>query len=145
MDHKQRKHERKRAVVTVLVVSALAPLVIDEVASLRERGVTEWILSGHPRISKELLVTASDMSECLVLWRLLLEYIFYGDFTENCVHVWPVCTMTYFADIRQIGVGMERAIPFRGGSYSIHHSLCLFVPCFSKWAPIERVIYEKVF
>ena len=26
-------------------------------------------------VSKELLVTASDMNKCLVLWRLLLEYI----------------------------------------------------------------------
>jgi len=32
---------------------------------LRERGVTEWILSG--------IFAASDVSERLVLWRLLLE------------------------------------------------------------------------
>ena len=42
---------------------------------MRERGVTECILSGHAGVSKELLVIASDMSKCLVLWRLLLEYI----------------------------------------------------------------------
>ena len=31
--------------------------MIDQVTSLRERGVTEWILSGYPGVSKELLVT----------------------------------------------------------------------------------------
>ena len=75
MDHKWGKHERKESSSTTLVVSALAPLVIDQVTSLRERGVTECILSGHVGVSKELLVTASDVSKCLVLWRLLLEYI----------------------------------------------------------------------
>ena len=60
---------------TALVVSALAPLVIDQVTSLRERGVTKSILSGHAGVSKELLVTAGNMSKCLALWRLLLEYI----------------------------------------------------------------------
>ena len=49
--------------------------MIDQVTSLRERGVTECILSGHAGVSKELLVTASDVSKRLVLWRLLLEYI----------------------------------------------------------------------
>jgi len=68
MNHKRGKHERR-------VVSALAPFVIDQVTSLREQGVTECILSGHAGVSKELLVTASDMSKCLMLWRLLLEYI----------------------------------------------------------------------
>ena len=37
--------------------------------------MTECILSDHTGVSKELVVTASDMSKCLVLWRLLLEYI----------------------------------------------------------------------
>ena len=37
--------------------------------------MTECILSGHAGLSKELVVTTSDMSKCLVLWRLLLEYI----------------------------------------------------------------------
>ena len=37
--------------------------------------MTECILSGHAGVSKELVMTASDMSKCLVLWRLLLEYI----------------------------------------------------------------------
>ena len=37
--------------------------------------MTECILSGHAGASKELLVTASDVSRRLVLWRLLLEYI----------------------------------------------------------------------
>ena len=37
--------------------------------------MTECILSGHAGVSKELVVTASDMSKCLLLWRLLLEYI----------------------------------------------------------------------
>ena len=66
---------REESSSTALVVSALAPLVIDQVTSLRERGVTECILSGHAGVSKELLVTASDVSKRLVLWRLLLEYI----------------------------------------------------------------------
>ena len=35
------------------VVSALAPLVIDQVTRLRERGVTEWILSGQAGVSRE--------------------------------------------------------------------------------------------
>ena len=59
--------------------------MIDQVTSLRERGVTECILSGHAGVSKKLLVTASDVSKRLVLWRLLLKYmnliilrIFYG-------------------------------------------------------------------
>ena len=47
--------------------------MIDQVTSLRERGVTEYILSGHAGVSKELLVTASDVSKRLVLWRVLLE------------------------------------------------------------------------
>ena len=68
---------REESSSTALVVSALAPLVIDQVTSLRERGVTECILSGHVGVtcSKELLVTAGDVSKRLVLWRLLLEYI----------------------------------------------------------------------
>ena len=37
--------------------------------------MTECILSGHAGVSKELLVTASDVSKRFVLWRLLLEYI----------------------------------------------------------------------
>ena len=74
MDHKRGKHERKESGSTALVASALAPLVIDQVTSLRaiERGVTECILNGHAGDSKELLVTASDVSKRLVLWRLVL-------------------------------------------------------------------------
>ena len=37
---------------------------------MRERGVTACILSGYPGVSKELLVTASDVSKHLVLQRL---------------------------------------------------------------------------
>ena len=33
------------------------------------------ILSGHAGVSKALLVSASDVSKHLVLWRLLLEYM----------------------------------------------------------------------
>ena len=47
MDHKREKHERKESSSTALVVSALAPLVIDQVTSLRKRGVMECILSSH--------------------------------------------------------------------------------------------------
>ena len=75
INHKRGKHERKESSSTALVVSALVPFVMDQVTSLRERGVTECILSGHARVSKELLVTASDVSKRLVLWRFLLEYI----------------------------------------------------------------------
>jgi len=77
MDHKRGKHdEREESSSTARGwLSVLAPPVIDQVTSLRERGVTKCILSGHAGVSKELLVTASDMSKCLVLWRLLLEYI----------------------------------------------------------------------
>ena len=77
MDHKRGKHERGESgsKLTALVVSALAPLVIDQVTSRRERGVTECILSGHAGVNMKLLVTASDVSKGLVLWRLLLEYI----------------------------------------------------------------------
>ena len=77
MDHKRGKHERKESSskLIALVVSALAPLVIDQVTSRRERGVTECILSGHAGVNMKLLVTASDVSKGLVLWRLLLEYI----------------------------------------------------------------------
>ena len=77
MDHQRGKHERKESSskLTALVVSALAPLAIDQVTSRRERGVTECILSGHAGVNMKLLVTASDVSKGLVLWRLLLEYI----------------------------------------------------------------------
>ena len=61
---------REESSSTALVVSALVPLVIDQITSLRECGVTECILSGHAGVGKELVVTASDMSKCLVLWRL---------------------------------------------------------------------------
>ena len=37
--------------------------------------MTECILGGHAGVNMKLLVTASDMSKGLVLWRLLLEYI----------------------------------------------------------------------
>ena len=60
MDHKRGRHESS----TALVVSALPPFMIDQVTSLRERGVTECILHGHAGVSKELLVTASDVSWC---------------------------------------------------------------------------------
>ena len=72
---------------------------MDQVTSLRERGVTKCILSGHAGVSKELLVTASDVSKRLVLWRFLLEYInlIIYDFTENCAHVRTVCTRPYFS------------------------------------------------
>ena len=83
---------------TVLIVSALATSVmIDQVTSLRERDVTKGILSGHPGVSKELLVTASEHLE---LWRLLLEYInqiIYGDFMENFTHAQAMCIRPYFS------------------------------------------------
>jgi len=75
VDHKRGEHERQESSSTALVVPALAPIVIHQVTSLRERDVTDCIISGHAGISKELLVTASDASKGLVFWRLLLEYI----------------------------------------------------------------------
>ena len=42
---------RKGSSSTALVVSALASLAIDQVPSLRERGVTECMLSGHAGVS----------------------------------------------------------------------------------------------
>ena len=55
MDHRPGKHVRKESSSTALFVSALPPFMIDQVTSLRERGVTECILSGHAGVSKELL------------------------------------------------------------------------------------------
>ena len=52
---------REESSSTALVVSALAPLVIDQVTSLREQGVRGCIRSGHAGVSKELLVTVGDM------------------------------------------------------------------------------------
>ena len=87
---------REESSSTALVVSALAPLVIDQVTSLRERGVTECILSGHAGVSKELLVIASDMSKCLVLWRLLLEYINLI-ILRKIMRMCELCTRPYFS------------------------------------------------
>ena len=74
MYHKQRKYvERRRCSSSALIVLALVTSVMtDKVTSLRERDVAKCILSDHPGVSKELLVTASER---LVLWRLLLEYM----------------------------------------------------------------------
>ena len=96
---------REKRVVVQHWLSVLPPLEIDQVTSLRERGVTKCILSGHAGVSKELLVTASDMSKCLVLWKLLLEYInpiilrtFYG---KLCTCVNSVYQAVFF------GLGMR--------------------------------------
>ena len=40
----------------VLVVSPLVSLMVDQVTSLRERGVTAAIVSGHPGVSTDLQV-----------------------------------------------------------------------------------------
>ena len=96
MDYKRGKHESKESSSTALVVAALVPLVIDQMTSLRERGVTECILSGHPGVSNELSVTTSDVSKRLVLWRLSLEYINLIILRRLCVHVRTVCTRLYF-------------------------------------------------
>ena len=87
MDYKRGKHESKESSSTALVVAALAPLVIDQMTSLREQGVMECILSGHPGVSNELSVTTSDVSKRLILWRLSLEYINLIILRRFCVHV----------------------------------------------------------
>ena len=101
MDYKRGKHESKESSSTALVVAALAPLVIDQMTSLRERGVMECILSGHPGVSNELSVTTSDVSKRLVLWRLSwrlsLEYINLIILRRFCAHVRTVCTRPYFS------------------------------------------------
>ena len=45
----------------VIVVSPLRSLMIDQVTSLRKRGVSAAILSGHDGIDKSLLATDSDL------------------------------------------------------------------------------------
>ena len=97
MDYKRGKHESKESSSTALVVAALAPLVIDQMTSLRERGVMECILSGHPGVSNELSVTTSDVSKRLVLWRLSLGYINLIILRRFCAHVRTVCTRPYFS------------------------------------------------
>ena len=77
MDHKRGKRERKETSSTVLVVAALASLVMDWGTSLRERGVTECILSGHAGVIKELLATASGVSKGLEKWPLGLLVCLY--------------------------------------------------------------------
>ena len=59
---------RKESSSTALVVLALAPFVIDQVTSLRERGVTECILSGHAGVSwgEPLRAPPSPKNGCAV-------------------------------------------------------------------------------
>ena len=64
MARKGRERRDGKLSSTASVVSALAPPVIEQVTSLRERGVTECILSGHGGASEELVVTASDVVWC---------------------------------------------------------------------------------
>ena len=89
---------REESSSTALVVCISTSATRDRsgnLTSLRERGVTECTLSGHAGVSKELVVTASDLSKCLVLWRLLLEYInliilrtFYGKLCASASSVY---------------------------------------------------------
>ena len=64
MDYKRGKRGNgQESYSTVLVVSPLVSLMIDQVTSLRKRGVTAGILSGHPGVSNELLATAGSISK----------------------------------------------------------------------------------
>ena len=48
----------RRSFSAVLVISPLVSLMIDQVTSLQERGVTAGILSGHSAVSEQLTVRA---------------------------------------------------------------------------------------
>ena len=100
--------------------------MIDQATSLRERDVTDCIISGHAGISKELLVTASDASKRLVLWRLLLEYInliilriFYG---KLCACANSVYQAVFF------GLGTRLASPTLKGLQSYLHHCNPYLP-----------------
>jgi RecQ family ATP-dependent DNA helicase len=62
MDRKRESEQGSHSIV--LVISPLVSLMIDQVSSLRQRGVTAGILSGHPGVSSELLIgRASDIGK----------------------------------------------------------------------------------
>ena len=57
LDHKRGKvGSGKESYSVVLVISPLVSLMVDQVTSLRERGVMAAIVSGHPGVSTDLQV-----------------------------------------------------------------------------------------
>ena len=70
MDHKRGKLGTGQTNYSVvLVISPLVSLMIDQVSSLRERGVTAAILSGHPGVPVELQASVPDV--CAIRFSLL--------------------------------------------------------------------------
>ena len=62
MDHKRGKlGTGSGSYSIVLVISPLVSLMVDQVISLRARGVTAAVLSGHRGVAKELQATVSDI------------------------------------------------------------------------------------
>ena len=58
----------RRSFSAVLVISPLVSLMIDQVTSLQERGVTAGILSGHSAVSEQLTVRAGSIDEYSLLF-----------------------------------------------------------------------------
>ena len=54
---------RRRSFSAILVISPLVSLMIDQVTSLKERGMTADILSGHSAVNAEFTVTPSRINE----------------------------------------------------------------------------------
>ena len=60
--------------------------MIDQVTSLRKRGVTEYMLSSRPGVSKEMLVTAVDVSNVWCTYKVRKLNYAYRGFTEKRGH-----------------------------------------------------------
>ena len=58
--------------------------------------MTEFTLSSCPEVSNELLATASDVSKCVVLQRLLLECV--NSFTEILRENVRICEQRTFRE-----------------------------------------------
>lgn len=58
---KLNRHLSEQEQSVVLVISPLISLIIDQVLSLKYRGVSAAILSSHGSIDKKLLVTQKDL------------------------------------------------------------------------------------
>ena len=70
MDHKRGKMGTGQSNYSiVLVMSPLVSLMIDQVSSLREQGVTAAILSDHPGVAVELQASVPDV--CAIKFSLL--------------------------------------------------------------------------
>ena len=62
MDHKRSKLGTGQSNYSVvLVISPLVSLMIDQVSSLRERGVTAAILSGYPGVAVQLQASLPEV------------------------------------------------------------------------------------